>query len=56
VNGVVDEFGRALVTLKIRANRVAEPTEVEAWIDTAFNGELVLPKAMIEAAELEQTA
>jgi len=56
VNGIIDEFGRALVTLSIRANQDAEPTDIQAWIDTAFNGELVMPRRMIEAAQLEQTA
>lgn len=44
MNGTVDAFGRALVTLSIRANQDAEPTEVPTWIDTAFNGELVIPR------------
>jgi clan AA aspartic protease len=56
VIGTVDELGRALVTLTIRANQDAEPTNIQAWIDTAFNGELVMPSRMIEAAQLEQTA
>ncbi len=56
MNGAVDEFGRALVKLSIRANRDAEKTTVQAWIDTAFNGELVIPKRIIEAAQLEQSA
>jgi clan AA aspartic protease len=45
-----------LVTLSVRASRDAEPTDVDAWIDTAFNGELVMPRRLIEAAGLEQTA
>lgn len=56
MNGVVDEYGRALVTLKIRADRSSESADIRAWIDTAFNGELVIPKPMIEAARLEQSA
>ncbi len=56
MNGVVDDFGRALLPLSLRANQETEPTNIMAWIDTAFNGELVLPRSMIEAAELEQTA
>lgn len=56
MNGTVDEFGRALVTLTIRADLDAEPTEIQAWIDTAFNGELVIPKRMVESAQLVQTA
>jgi len=56
MNGIVDEFGRAMVTLTIRANQQSKATEIRAWIDTAFTGELVMPKRMIEAAQLEQTA
>ena len=56
MNGRVDDFGRALITLSIRANRDAEPTEIQAWIDTAFNGELVMPGQLIQSAQLEQTA
>ena len=56
MNGVVDEFGRALIPLEIRANQDADPSEINAWIDTAFNGELVLPRPMVEAMKLEQTA
>ena len=56
MNGRVDDFGRALLTLSVRAKRDAEPTDVQAWIDTAFNGELVMPGRLIESAQLEQTA
>ena len=56
MNGTVDEFGRALVTLTVRADQHAEPTDIQAWIDTAFNGELVMPRRIIEAAQLKQTA
>jgi clan AA aspartic protease len=56
VNGIVDEFGRALVTLHIRANPQAQRTEIQAWIDTAFNGELVVPSRIIESFRLEQSA
>ena len=56
VNGVVDKYGRALVTLTIRAYQDAEPIETQAWIDTAFSGELVMPRRTIEAARFEQTA
>lgn len=56
MNGLVDELGRALVKLEIRASKNAEPTTIQAWIDTAFSGELVLPRQMIEGANLEQSA
>ena len=56
MNGRVDECGRALMTLSIRAHRDAEPTEIQAWIDTAFSGELVVPGPLIQSAQLQQTA
>jgi clan AA aspartic protease len=56
VNGIVDQFGRALVTLRIQPNAGAESTEIDAWIDTGFNGELVIPRSTIELAGLEQSA
>ena len=56
MKGTVDESGRALVTLSIRANAGVQSTKIQAWIDTAFNGELVMPRALIDAAQLEQSA
>ena len=56
MNGTVDGFGRALVTLSIRPAADAQSISVSAWIDTAFNGELVLPRHLIDQAGLEQTA
>jgi len=56
VNGVVDEFGRALLNLRIRSADINESVEVTAWVDTAFNGELVVPRAMVESVGLEQSA
>ena len=44
------------MTLSIRAKQDVEPTDIQAWIDTAFNGELVMPRRIIEAAPFEQTA
>ena len=29
---------------------------LDGWIDTAFNGELVVPKSMIQSASLQQTS
>jgi clan AA aspartic protease len=55
VKGFVDEFGRALLRLPIRAGHDAESAEILAWIDTAFNGELVIPRQMIQDANLVQS-
>lgn len=56
MNGLVDEFGRALLDLKIRSTRNEVPVEITAWVDTAFNGELVVSRAIIESLGLEQSA
>ncbi|MFO7904200.1 MAG: hypothetical protein ACQESR_20250 [Planctomycetota bacterium] len=56
MNGPFDEFGRALLDLKIRSTGNGDPVEITVWVDTAFNGELVVPRAMIESLGLEQSA
>ena len=53
--GTVDEFGRALVSLSLAPSTGTAPVEIEAWIDTAFNGEPVVPGKIIETAQLEQS-
>ncbi len=56
MNGVVDEFGRAVVTLDVHGASGDEPRQMTAWIDTAFNGELVVPRGMIESMGFQQSA
>jgi clan AA aspartic protease len=56
VNGHVDRFDRAIVTLFIRQTSDAEPVELPAWVDTAFTGELVVPRQTIEALRLPQSS
>ena len=53
MKGTVDEFGRALETVKLRLNENGRSTEVLAWVDTAFNGELLMPATMFNAAGLQ---
>jgi len=48
VKGAVDEFGRALVRVSIRPPE----SEVEVWVDTGFNGDLVLPREVVEKLSL----
>lgn len=52
MNGHVDKYGRALVTVSIRPSNVAATRDVEVWIDTGFNGDLVLPQNLIDELEL----
>jgi predicted aspartyl protease len=54
MKGVVDEYGRANIPVSIRASTKSKPVKLAAWIDTAFDGELVLPKRFIESLRLEQ--
>ena len=49
MNGNVDGSGRALIVLPVRSSEDAEPSELTVWIDTAFTGELVIPRERIEA-------
>ena len=56
MNGNVDGAGRALAVLRVRSSEDAEPGELTVWIDTAFTGELVIPRERIEALGLPQSA
>lgn len=56
--GHVDGELRALVPVRIGARGSSPTTEILAWVDTAFNGSLVLPRAVAVEAGLavESTA
>ena len=48
MNGVVDGAGRALIVVEIGGSNLTPRTPIQAWIDTGFTGELVLPQKTIE--------
>ncbi|QDT36859.1 hypothetical protein [Stratiformator vulcanicus] len=48
MNGRVDRLGRALVTVSLRSSDTTASHDVEVWIDTGFNGDLVLPQQQID--------
>ncbi|MEM8944244.1 MAG: clan AA aspartic protease [Planctomycetota bacterium] len=50
--GKVDEFGRALISIVLRSANEDASQSIEVWIDTGFNGDLVLPQQVIEDLEL----
>ena len=56
MNGIVDEFGRAMVKIDLWSATCGERIETTVWVDTAFNGELVIPRALVTAAGFEQSA
>ena len=56
MNGIVGEFGRAVIELSVRSATHEKPVAATAWIDTAFSGELVIPRRVIDAIRLTQSA
>ena len=48
MNGQVDSNGRALVIVAVRPADAAAVREISVWIDTGFNGDLVLPQQQID--------
>lgn len=47
MNGFVDDQLRAMIRIPVSASREGPRSEVIAWIDTAFNGGLVVPRTQI---------
>lgn len=56
MNGHVDSAGRALVRIRLMSTATATAMDMEAWVDTGFTGELVLPQDQIVALGLQRSA
>ena len=56
MKGEVDEAGRALLPLSIRPVAGRESVDLVVWVDTAFDGELVIPIEAIHDLDLPQSA
>ena len=56
MTGRVDAQQRALLRVPLAASRNGPRQEVEAWVDTAFNGGLALPQALAASLGLPQEA
>lgn len=56
MNGIVDESLRALLDVSVAADRDAVKKLLSVWIDTAFNGCLVIPRPHIERLGLKQAS
>jgi len=52
MTGIVDDSGRALVRIRLKNPNNATEKELDAWIDTGFTGELVLPQASVTSLGL----
>jgi predicted aspartyl protease len=55
VKGIVDESMRALLDVSVAVAENGEKQVLKAWIDTAFNGSLVIPRRMVERLGLKNT-
>jgi predicted aspartyl protease len=49
--GRVDNSGRALLGIDVGAESASAMSSVEAWIDTGFTGDLVLPRVSLLPVE-----
>ena len=53
MKGQVDEHGRALIEIKVSSTQAGQLAPITTWIDTAFDGHLVLSSELIEELQLE---
>ena len=49
MDGSIDGYGRALLTIEVRATETEESVVIDVWVDTGFNGDLVLPQKQIDS-------
>ncbi|MCE9528673.1 MAG: hypothetical protein K8R36_21720 [Planctomycetales bacterium] len=56
MTGIVDEALRALLDIAVAAGKDAKRERVTVWIDTAFNGGLVIPRREVERLGLKQAS
>lgn len=54
MKGSVDSANRALLGVSIRPAEFDSPVGVVAWIDTGFNGFLIIPRSLIASLGLEE--
>lgn len=55
MNGNVDEYGRSLVNVVLSNPLTSATARMDAWVDTGFTGELILPIETIAALRLERS-
>ena len=55
MKGIVDSRGRALVNVEIRSTADSSDSSLSAWVDTAFTGDLVLPRREVERLGLSRS-
>jgi clan AA aspartic protease len=53
--GYVDGKGRALISVSIRLSPLSPEHTLDVWIDTGFNGDLVMPQPQIDDLKFPQS-
>ena len=56
MNGFVDEELRALLEIKIGRDGKSSKQSLQVWVDTAFNGGLVIPRNGIDSLGLKKAS
>ncbi len=56
MNGIVDAELRALVDVSVSATKGSFKTPLRVWVDTAFNGGLVIPRDEIRRLKLKKSS
>lgn len=52
MTGTVDSGGHALLPVRVRHPITSAETGLDAWVDTGFTGDLVIPQAQVDALGL----
>jgi clan AA aspartic protease len=55
MKGTVDESGRALLILTLMSSSGDKEVTLQAWVDTGFTGDLILPQSMVDELNLSAT-
>ncbi len=55
MNGLIDQNGRALLSIIARANVNSVASSIDAWIDTGFTGDLVIANSLIAEMQLPKS-
>ena len=53
MKGAVDGSGRAILRISVSNGGSNSTQIIEAWVDTGFTGDLVVPRSIIESLGLE---
>ena len=54
--GSVDDSLSALIDIEVSPDGVGTTQALQVWVDTAFNGSLVLPRPLIETLGLRSAS